>query len=151
MEVQTSIAQAKKAEQRAKTVEEEGKANAAQAKWEQERLKAKAVVEAQQKKEVAELERDAASFEKEKQILLGEGEAERKRLVMSADGALAQKLAAWIKAQELWAAAYSKRPVPSVVMGGSGANGTDVSSREFIDMLTIKAAKDLSLDMRTKN
>ena len=40
MDVQTAIADAKKAEQRAITVEQQGRANAAEAKWAQEQIKA---------------------------------------------------------------------------------------------------------------
>ena len=55
MQVQTAIANSKKAEQDAITTELQGKAAAAKAKWEQEVIKAQAITQAQQEKEVAEL------------------------------------------------------------------------------------------------
>jgi hypothetical protein len=151
MEVQTAIANAKKAEQHAITVAEEGKAKAAQSKWEQEVVKAQKVTEAEQVRDVAKLEKEAAAFEKEKQILLGEGEAERKRLVMEADGALKQKLETYTEVQRIWAEAIkANKIVPDVVMGGSGHDGTSNSATQLIDMLNVKTARELSLDMSMK-
>ena len=69
----TAKTQALKAIQEAITIEEQGKAEAAQAKWEQEKIKATAVTKAQQEFEVAELE-----AKKAKQVALkvqAEGEA----------------------------------------------------------------------------
>jgi hypothetical protein len=152
MKVQTAMASAKEAEQNVITVAKQGEANAATAKWEQEVIKAKAVTLAEQEKEVAKLNRDAAEYTKQKDILLGQGEAERKRLVMSANGALEQKLDAWLKAQEYWADAASKYPgqwVPTTVIGGDskGYNG----AQTFMDLMGMKAARDLSLDMSIKD
>jgi hypothetical protein len=148
MDVQTSIASAKKAEQNAITVAKEGEANAARAKWEQEVIKARAVVESQQQLEVARLNKEAAEFTKQQQILLGQGEAERKKLVMAADGALEKKLETYKEVQKMWAEAFSNfggSIVPNTVMGGSfsGQNG----ATSFMDIMTAKAARDLSLDM----
>lgn len=53
MDVQTAIAKSKTAEQEALTTEQQGKANATKAKWEQEVLKATEVTKAQQEFEVA--------------------------------------------------------------------------------------------------
>jgi hypothetical protein len=148
MDVQTAIAAAKKAEQNAITVAKEGEANAAKAKWEQEVIKAQAVTEAQQKKEVASLEKDAAEFEKKKQILLGEGEAERKKLVMAADGALEKKLDAWVNVNKAYAEAiqgYTGSWVPNIVMGGDNKSAS--GANDLINLLTAKTAKDLSLDV----
>lgn len=88
MKVQTAVASAKEAEQRAITVAKEGEANAAAAKWAQEVEKAKAVTLAQQEFDVAQLGAESAEQKKRAEILLGEGEATRKKLVMQADGAL---------------------------------------------------------------
>ena len=152
MDVQTSIADAKKAEQRAITVAKNGEADAAAAKWEQEVIKAKAVTEAQQKLEVAKLERQAAEQNKMKNILEGQGEAERKRLAMQANGALEQKLETWLEAQRYWAdalAKYQGNIVPSYVGGGSGTNGGNAAFN-FMEIMGAKAAKDLSLDLKNK-
>ncbi len=150
MDVQIAVAEAKKAEQRAITVAEEGKANAAKAKWEQETIKARAVTEAQQKLEVATLDAKAAEQFKRGEILRGEGESTRKRLVMQADGALQPKLEALIKMNAAYAKAiarYQGQWVPSVVMG-SGANAAPASgAQQLVDMLTLKTARDLGLDL----
>lgn len=151
MKVQTAMASAKEAEQNVITVAKQGEANAATAKWQQEVEKAKAVTLAEQQKEVAKLERDAAEFTKQKEILLGQGEAERKKLAMSADGALKQKLDAWLKAQEYWAdaaAKYQGQWVPTTVIGGEGKDYN--GAQTFMDLMGMKAAKDLSLDMSIK-
>jgi regulator of protease activity HflC (stomatin/prohibitin superfamily) len=150
MKVQTSIASAKEAEQRAITMAKEGEANAAKAKWEQEVVKAKAVVQAQQTLEVSTLERKAAEQEKMKQILLGEGEGERKRLVMNADGALTQKLSALVEINKMWSDAVAKQKwVPEIIMGSDG-KASNIGS-DFMSLMMLKSAKDLSLDMTLPN
>lgn len=147
MDIQTAIASAKQAEQKSITVAKEGEANAAKAKWEQEVEKAKAVTKAEQVKEVARLEKEAAEFEKQKQILLGQGEGERKRLVMSADGALDKKLEAWVEVNKIYADAIKGGNwVPSIVMGGSDYKAGSGAS-DLINLMMAKTAKDLSLDM----
>jgi hypothetical protein len=148
MDVQTSIADAKKAEQNAITVAKQGEANAAKSKWDQEVIKAREVTLAQQQKEVAELNKEAAEFKKQEQILLGQGEAERKKLVMSADGALDKKLEAYKEVNANYAKAISEYKgnwVPSVIMGesGKGSNG----ATDLINMLNAKTAMDLGVNM----
>lgn len=154
MDVQTAIANAKKAEQDTITVSERGKADAAKAKWEQEVVKAKEVTAAEQRREVAELDLKTAGARKLEQILLGEGEAERKKLVMIADGALEKKLEAWVTINKEYANAmreYKGQWVPGVVMGSnpsSSAAGTLSGAQTMIDLLTVKTAKDINLDMQ---
>lgn len=150
MKVQTAMASAKEAEQRSITVAKEGEANAAAAKWAQEVEKAKAVTLAQQQFEVSKLEAMSAEQEKRKQILLGEGEGARKRLIMQADGALDKKLAAWqaVEIARANAMAQMKTPVvPGVVMGGDGKAGT---AADWMAIMGAKAAKDLGLEMKPK-
>src|SRR3990167_328522 len=150
MKVQTAVASSKEAEQRAITVAKEGEANAAAAKWAQEVEKAKAVTLAQQQFEVATLEAKSAEQTKRKEILLGEGEGARKRLIMQADGALDKKLAAWQAAEIARAEALARmtRPVvPGAVMGGDGKAGT---AADWLAIMGAKSARDLSLDMKSK-
>jgi hypothetical protein len=148
MDVQTSIADAKKAEQNAITVAKQGEANAARSRWEQEVVKARAVTLGEQEKEVAKLNKEAAEFKKAEQILLGQGEAERKKLVMTADGALDKKLEAYKEVNANYAKAISEYKgnwVPSVIMGenSKGANG----ATDLINMLNAKTAMDLGINM----
>lgn len=150
-EVQIAQANAKRAEQDAITAAKQGEANAAKAKWEQEVIKAKQVTEAQQKLEVATLGAKEAEQYKKEQILRGEGDSQRKRLVMEADGALDPKLEAYKEVNKHYAesiAKYQGAWVPAVVMGNSTA-GTQAGggAQTLIDLLTTKTAKDLGLDM----
>lgn len=150
MAVQTAIAEAKKAEQAAITAEANGKAAATEAKWQQEALKATAVTIAEKVRDSTKLMAEAAEFTKREQTLLGEGEGNRKRAAMVANGALDQKLEAWLAAQQAWAEAFSKYQgniVPQVATGaGSGSNG----AAQFMEMMGMKAARDLGLDMTMK-
>lgn len=171
MNVQTSVAEATMAEQKARTVEQQGKANAAEAKWKQETIKAQATTEADQNQEVAkknaerdkivaetqanqrltvaDLDRRSAEQKKQEQISLGEGEAARKKLVIEADGALAQKLEAYVQVNREYANAIKGTTLtPSIVMAsGSGTTQAGQGAQDFISLMTAKAAKDLSLDL----
>jgi len=147
-QVQIAQANAKRAEQDAITIAKQGEAAAAKTKWEQEAIKAQKVTEAQQKLEVATLAAKEAEMYKREQILRGEGDAERKRLVMNADGALEPKLQAMIQMnKDQWAAiaTYGGQWVPSVVMGQNGPSTN--GAQTLVDLLTTKTARDLGLDL----
>lgn len=149
MQVQTAIAESRQAEQKAITVEQQGKANAAAAKWEQETIKAKYVTEAQQKLEVAQLNNAEAEQYRQMQLKKADGDAGYRRMVMQADGALQQKLDTIKQINIVWAEAFanSKNPVvPAIVMGSSGANGSS-NTQNLMDLLTTKAAKDLAVTL----
>lgn len=150
--VQLSQASARKAQQDAITAEESGKATAAKAKWEQETIKARVVTEAQQSLEVAALAAKEAEQYKRQQVLMGEGDAERRRLVLQADGALAAKLEAYVKVHSVWATNFGQfkgNLVPQVVTNSSGGatGGAVGSTQNMLDLIGIKAAKDLALDL----
>ena len=176
MSVQTALANAKAAEQKAITAEAEGKANVMKAKYEKETLKAQALVEAEQSKEVAatkanqekevaligaqklvavaeqdkltaEIKLKIADLDKQAQILKGEGEASYKNKVFMADGGLVPKLEAMIAIQKEWATAFATRKVPTIVSGGSGKGGTDTDAMTFMDLLTAQTAQQLALKM----
>ena len=148
-QVQNARANALRAEQDAITAAKQGEADAAKAKWEQEVIKAKEVTKAQQQLEVATLETKAAEQYKQKQILEGQGDAEKKRLVMAADGALDPKLKAYIEVNAKYAEAiaqYKGDWVPKVIMGQS-SGGKGNGAQDMIDLLSVKTAKELGLDM----
>jgi regulator of protease activity HflC (stomatin/prohibitin superfamily) len=150
MDVQTSIADAKKAEQRAITVEANGKADAAKAKWDQEVIKARAITSAEKDRDSANLAMQASGYIKQAAILQGEGEAAKRKLIMSADGALEKKLATYEAVNQMWAQAFEKfqgQLTPTTVMGGSGNSGSMNAGLNFMEIMTAKAAHDLSLDM----
>jgi len=175
MAVETAKAEAEKAKQGELKAIAEGKMNVAKAKYEKEQDKIRAVVDAQkdkevqelnaardknvaviageQRKEVATLDRDAAKLKKEELILLGQGEAERKKLVLAADGALEQKLEAYKQVNGFYANAiqnYKGNWVPTTVMGSNG-KGSVNGANNLIDLLTAKTARDLSLSMEIES
>lgn len=150
METVKAKAEAQKAIQERITAEEVGRKNVMVTKYEQEKEKIKAVVKAQQELEVAVLDKKAAEQYKQKKILQAAGDAEYKRRVLQADGALAQKLSTYENVMNRWAEAIEKsgvRWVPDIIMGGQGGKGAN-ASKDLIDLLTAKTAKDLSLDMK---
>jgi len=135
MAIITAIANAERAKQDAITSEEQGKANVMTAKYEKEVLKEQAVVDALREKEVAvisaekqvevarqikleaEQKKLAAAEYKQEQILRGEGDGAYKRIVMQADGALAQKLATYERVMSRFAEAIEKQKwVPEIQM-----------------------------------
>lgn len=152
MDVQLAVANAKKAEQDAITVAKQGEANAAKAKWEQEVIKAKLVTEAESRKKVSELEVLTAENNKRKMVLEGEGEAAKKRAIMQADGALKDKLDAWVKSQQFWAQAFAnyKGNVVPYYVASPNSGGYTNGATQFMEIMGMKAARDLNLDMSNK-
>ncbi len=161
MDIATAKANAQKAEQEKITIEAQGAAKVAKAKFKELEVKAVSVVIAQRNKEVAEtdaqrdlavaiLNRKAAKETKQRDILIGQGQAEKKRLVMLADGALKQKLDALKIIHKYYAEAYSKRLVPSVYMGGGSSGGPDNEFSQFMGMMNTYVAKQLAVDMGVK-
>lgn len=118
-----------------------------------EKTKQVALAEAAQKLEVAQLAAQAAEQEKLALILKGEGEAAAAQLRVNADGGLEKKLEAYVKVNEAFAQAlgnYTGNWVPTMVMGSSSTTTTGTGSntaQQFMDMLMMKTAKDLSLDV----
>lgn len=160
MGVATAKAEAAKAEQEKLTAEAKGKAAVMTAQYEKEKEKIQAVVDAQKEKEVAitsaekerdtaKLHRDAAEFTKQEQILLGQGEAERKRLVMAADGALAAKIEAYKYGIDAVSKAWSVRPVPAYYVDGGqgGGSASDSANMQFMSMMNTQLAKNLGLNL----
>lgn len=149
MQIQTAKSQALQAEQAAITAQKNGEAEASKAKWAQEVEKATAVTAAEKDRDVAKLNVQTAELNKQKQILEGQGEATKRQLVMAADGALDKKLSAYVETQKIWADAFAKHAnplVPSVVMGGS-ANGQPVNAAtQFMEMIGVKAARELAVN-----
>ncbi len=176
MAVETAKAEAEKAKQGELKAIAEGKMKVATAKYEKEQDKVRAVVEAQKdkevfelnaardknvaviagekRKEVATLDRDAAKLKKEELILLGQGEAERKKLVLAADGALEQKLAAVVQMNRDAMEALAKRAVPTNYFAGGGEGGAggsyDDELLKTVRMMNIQMTKQLNLDTTIK-
>ena len=150
--VQQAIVNSKKAEQDAITVELQGKAAAAKAKWDQEVQKATAVTVAEQEKavavtqatknkEVAALSLDTARLSAQETVTTAKAEADAKRLAMQSDNYQGKKIEAVIEINKSWAAAYgAHQQVPSISMGGS--SGSPITTA--MDVVAIKALQDLN-------
>lgn len=163
----TGKANAERAKQDAITAEEQGRAKVVAAKYEKEVEKERATVDAQREKEVAEIKAQqlvevakqakleaeqkklTANEYKQEQILIGQGDAERKRLVMEADGALSQKLEAWTTVNNIYAKEFGKQKwVPEVLMGGHAEGAGSNQAGDLIGLLMTKTAKELALDLK---
>lgn len=152
MQVQTARAQALEAEQRKITAEADGKAAVTKAQYEKEVEKIQAETQARQRLEVAHLDALAAEQYKRQQILEGEGDAEKKRLVMNADGALQSKLNAWVEVQKAYASAiqgYQGNWVPLYINAGATDKTAGSGAMQLVDLLTAKSAKELAVDLTT--
>lgn len=148
MQVQTAIANAKRAEQDKFTVEQQGMADAAKAKWEQEVIKAQKVTQAEQELEVAKLNKQTEEQNKIALTLKGEGEAAYKKAVTLANNNFDKKADIWLKSQEMMWDAFAKyqgNMVPTTIMGNAGNGST--SAMDFMQIMTAKSLKDLSLDV----
>lgn len=151
MGVETSRAEAQKAEQRKLTEKAEGEANAIRSQWEEERKKAQAVVTAKQKKEVAELEaaqklavaeldKKTAEANKAADILRAEGEAKARELKVKADNYVAMKIDAWKETQLAWADAFKTRKVPTTIFGaGSDTDKSFMNGQQMLELMSMKA------------
>ncbi len=133
----------------------------AAAKVEQIQKTTEAETEKQLAITAAERERESARIRQERaQILLetaridaqakqvsADAAAYEKTAILEADNALAQKLAAYVEVQQVWAEAFANRKVPTTVFGApEGGVGTDGDISRFIDLLTMQAAKGLAVD-----
>ena len=132
MQVQTAIANAKKAEQDALTTEQTGKAEAAKAKWDQEVIKAKLVTEAQQRKEVAALEAQAALLEAQKTRTDADAEAYKNAKLVSAGLSPTDKADYEMKTKIGVAAELGKLKLPETYMVGGSNGGSGASMLESI-------------------
>ena len=138
MSIQTKKAEALAAQQDAIKAEAEGKAAAAKAKWEQEKVKATEVTKAEQEREVARLAAEKAEFDKKRIVAEGQAEAEANRLKVAA-GLTPQERAEWeYKTKVGVAEALSKTKWPTIVMGGNQGGGSNA-----MDVIALKQMTDL--------
>jgi regulator of protease activity HflC (stomatin/prohibitin superfamily) len=147
MDIITQQAEAAQANARASKAEAEARAKIAETRATEEVAKTQLIVRGEAAREQARLAQEAATFYRQEQILRGQGEAERKRLVMSADGALQQKLDTYEKVQQHWAEAFAQRAVPTTVFGAGGVGSTDTQTTEFQQTLQMLLAGQMGLDL----
>jgi kynurenine formamidase len=158
MAVQQAIVNAKKAEQDTLTVEQQGKAAAAKAKWDQEvqkatavtaaeQDKAVAVTQAQKDKEVAALALETAKLNAQQTITSAKADAAAKRLAMQANNYFLEKLDAWKEVAVAQANAIgAQRQVPDIQFG-STANGNNANNTmQLMQLLTAQSARQLQVN-----
>ncbi len=125
-----------------------------QATTEAETQKKLALIAAERQREEAEIAQQTAAINLERARIDAEAvqvaadaAAYEKRVILEADGALAQKLAAWTEAQAVWAAAAAKINVPATVIGSDGTSGSALGTvDQFMSMMMVKTARDLQVD-----
>ena len=156
MAVQQAIVNARKAEQDTLTVEQQGKAAAAKAKWDQEvekatavtsaeKDKAVAVTQAEKDKDVAALALETAKLNAQQTVTTAKADADAKRLAVQANNNFQERINAYVKVMEAWATAYgAQRQTPDIQLGGGAAGGTAAA----MDILAIKAARDLHVQAK---
>ncbi|GAB6095516.1 SPFH domain-containing protein [Desulfatiferula olefinivorans] len=120
-----------------------------------ESTKKQALIEASRLKEQAKIQEETsmillskAKIDAEAVMVQADAEAYKKKKILTADNALAQKLDAEIQIQKIWAEAFAKRQVPAYVFGASGETpvGSDMEVKQFMQMMTLDAAKRLNYD-----
>ena len=158
MAVEQAKADTEKAKQEEERAEADGKKAVTIARYQEEEIKIKAVTQAQrdsavalitanQELGVAVLATKSAEQTKLKEILLGQGESERKKLNLAADGALAVKGELYKYGIDRMANAYANRAVPSTYFAGGGGGGPDNEFAIFQKMVNLQMIETLGLDL----
>jgi len=147
-------------QQQAISAKAEGERNLITIEYQQKQEQTKQVVQAETQVKLAEQDKqkqriaaEAAELEARKVKTLADAEAYAKAKVMAADGALDKKLEAYkyVMAEGFKAIGnYEGAWVPSIIMGSNGSNGGNNAAFDMMQMLSVKAAKDLSLDLQNK-
>lgn len=131
-----------------------------QATTDAETQKKLALIAAEQTREGARIAKETAAINLERSridaeavTVAADAEAYAKEAILNADGALQQKLDAWVSAQRVWADAASKINVPATVFnnGGEGSAGNALGTvDQFMQMMMMKTAQDLQVDPTIK-
>lgn len=132
-------------------IEKEKSIRKAKKKVELEKLdRERALVEAKKKLEVARIDAKSAERNRQTSIFDGQGLAEKRRLIYKADGALQQKLDAYVEVMKVLGKELGKQKwVPDITMG-AGANGSSAdgnAAMNFMNLWMMKTAKDLGVEM----
>lgn len=141
------------AQQQTLTAKAKGEQALVEVEYAQKQDQTKQVVEAQTLVEVAKqdlaqqkVQYEAATYEAKKRQTLADVAAYEKRTTIQANGALELKLETWLKAEEFKWNAFGKfqgNLVPQIQTGG----GSQQNGLNFMELMGMKAAKDLSLDL----
>lgn len=146
------------AQQEAMTAEAEGRRRLVEIEYEEKQNQTQQLVQAETQvrlalkdKEKQKIALDAAKLEAQKIKALADAEAYSKHKIMQADGALEKKLATYKETQEMWAKAFQNYKgdlVPQFVTGKT--NGGTNGGLDFMQLMSAKAARDLSLELNVK-
>lgn len=147
------------AQQNQLTAEAKGKANLVTIEYNQKQEQTKQVVAAQTQVKLAEqdLERQsimekAALKEASKIKILADANAYEKQRDIQANGALEQKLDAYIQVNKVWAENFGKYTgniVPTWMSGGGSAGGTN-GFQDQMNLMNLKIMRDLNIDLKNK-
>jgi len=146
------------AQQQTLTAKAKGEQALVEIEYQQKQEQTKQVVAAQTKVAVAEQNKleqkinvESAGLEAQRTRILADADAYKKKTVLLADGALEQKLKAWTTSQQYQWEAFGKfqdNLVPQIQTGNSSGSGSN--ALQFMEMMSMKAAKDLSLDLNKR-
>lgn len=144
------------AQQQTLTAKAKGEQALVEIEYQQKQEQTKQVVAAETLVKVAEQDKlqqkvayEGAIYEAKKRQTLADVAAYEKRTTIQADGALDKKIAAYIEVQKYWAEAfgnYTGNVVPQVQSGGNSSGNGAVN---FMEIMGMKAAKDLAVDVGT--
>lgn len=144
------------AQQEELTAAAEGRRQLVEIEYKEKQIQTQQLVEAETSVRLAEKNREkqvisleAAKLEAARIKELAEATAFKKKKIIEADGALEKKLDAYIQTQQMWAQAfenYTGDMVPQFQTGGSDGKGGNAGTA-FMDLMSAKAAKDLTLDL----
>jgi len=148
------------AQQEELTAAAEGRRQLVEIEYKEKQIQTQQLVEAETSVRLAEKDKEkqiisleAAKLEAARIKELAEANAFKKKKIIEADGALEKKLNAYIRTQEMWAKAfenYTGDMVPQFQTGGSNGNAGNAGTA-FMDLMSAKAAKDLTLDLNINN
>jgi hypothetical protein len=116
------------------------------------------VTEARKQKDKATIDKqtagillDKAKIDAQSVVVAAEAKAFEKKALLEADNALQVKLNAWLTAQKYWSDAHARKPVPQTVFGTGGGTDGPLDQRNsvqnFMDLVIMKSAKDLNVDI----
>lgn len=146
------------AQQEILTSKAQGEKELVDIEYQQKKEQTKQVVAAETKVKLAEQDKiqqktayEGSIFEAMKIKTLADADAYAKAKAIQADGALKQKIDAYVEVQLAWAKAFGEYDgsiTPTYVMGGSGASMN--SMQTFMDLNNMNAMRSLSLNMNNK-
>jgi len=145
------------AQQEAMTAEAEGRKRLVEIEYKEKQNQTQKVVQAETQVKLAVKDQEkqkialaAARLEAQKIKALADAEAYAKERMMRADGALDKKLETYREVQKLWAEAFMHHKgdlVPQFQTGGSNKGNAGL---DFMELMSAKAAMDLSVKMKMK-